>query len=263
MDPYDDLPELLEDVALGEVSERTARKDDGEGLSEAELEAAQARARTIIGEARRGGAGAVSDLREMRRLQLELTLAVGMAVPLTLIRQMIERAGARAEQAGAWMRQLKRVSVVEGVGCISVEFPDRRLGRSNTVYLVLAECGADHDLGAQLGKLYSRIPEACQAEIRKQLSILVHLGRAAYRHAVAAMTPAIVAIAECSAKKNAGGSSLPDAFSTPNTRVNAYNPLILAVDAANTTLYVPRAGPRRVGIYVRLAEEVEPASEKP
>ena len=174
-----------------------------------------------------GAEGEAAGLRDMRNL----SLAIGLPAPRILFDAMVEASRGTNGEKEAWRRELGQMSEVTETGCIRIDFS----GEAAPAYLVLDACGPDHDLTAQLDKIYSRIPAGRRKEILKHLSVLVHLGRAAYALMATKVRPVLAQIGE----KTGGPASPPHA---------------LHVDFANTTLYVPHIGGRRVGIFVRLGE---------
>lgn len=253
----DPAAELFEDLRIDELAENAAeamrRQNGGAGLTDADVEAARARAREIIDETRAAeskkapGGGAAGPLAGMHEMHA-LSLSIGLPVPRILFGQMVEASTATAAQKKAWHRQLKGMSKVKETGCIQADFFDTGTQEKNTAYLVLEECGEDHDLGAQLGKIYSRIPPEKQGEIRRHLSVLIHLGRSAYGQMLKKMMPVLHKVGK---KIPAQGGDKP------------FDPCVLGVDPANTTLFIMPPGTRRVGIFVRLADEIAAAAATP
>lgn len=162
---------------------------------------------------------------------LELSLAIGTPVPRILFAAMVEASQAPDSVKNGWRQELEQELAAEGTGCIRVELPN-----AQTVYLVLDECGPDHDLTAELGKVYSRIPECRHEEIRQHLGALVFLGRFVY---------------DLSTKKTKCVHAVAETIPTSSDEV--FDCQNLKVDNANTTLYLPHIEDRRVGIYVRFA----------
>jgi len=230
-----------DDATIDDLAERVIEAHHaagGKDLGETDRVAAQARAREIINEARdrADDNGALAGLHDMRKL----SLAIGMPVPRILFNAMIDAAAVSESRRRTWRRQLK--FGVKETGCIQVDFQDIHTKENDIAYLVLDKCGPGHDLSAELDKLYTRIPESRQDEIRKHLSVLVYLGRAAYSQMMAEMMLLLTEIGKkipCPADDAAG----PVAF----------DPRMLGVDPANTTIYIPYTQEQRVGIFVRFA----------
>lgn len=237
-----DAAQLFEDLTFDELAEQAAQalhNQTGEVLSDAALDEVRTRAREIVSgtsaETPRGALpGALEGMQDMHNL----TLAIGLPVPRILFAQMVEAAAASAGRKKVWLRQLKDMSAVRETGCIQVDFYDVQAGKKNTAYLVLEECDENHDFGAQLDKVYSRIAEDKQDEIRKHLSMLVYLGRSAYGQMLVKNGPTLAKITQ----------HLP-----PGDDGKPFDPRVIGVDPANTTLYISLPKTKRVGIFVRFA----------
>jgi hypothetical protein len=227
-----DLDELV--AALG--------RQRGAEFSEAELAAARARAQEIVAEARNNGKDPAELVQGLRDMQ-NLTISIGLPVPRILFREMVAAARANPGRKKTWGRQLARMSDVQETGCIGVDFFDTQTRAANKAYLVLDACGADHDLGAQLDRLFARVGADKRDELREHLSMLIHLGREAYGHMSVAARPILTEIA----KKVPAADGRPLDF------------LALRVDPANTTLYLDAPGAQRVGIFVRFEDDVDTA----
>lgn len=230
---------IANELTFDEVADRAADALSAErraagltDLTEAEREAAEERARGLINEASGDSDGALAGMQDMHNL----SLSIGLPVPRIIFGALIEETSAPGGRKKAWRRKLKQMSEVQETGCIQVDIQDA------TVYLVLDGCGPDHDLGAELDKVYSRTPEDRHEEIRKHLSVLVYLGRAAYAQMMIKMDDLLQEVG----KK----------FPAPDS----FDPRVLGIDPANTTFYSPSASERRVGIFVRLSDET--GSEK-
>jgi hypothetical protein len=257
--PGDDVAQLFEDLTIDELAEQAAdalrmqRREAGEDadtsvdLTEAELDAARARARQIIDETRAAqaeakaagdeDAGALAGMQDMHAL----SLSIGLPVPRILFDQIIEASTATPARKKTWRRQVQAMSDVKETGCIQADFFDTRTREKNTAYLVLEECGEDHDLGAQLDKVFSRIAPEKQDEIKKHLSMLIYLGRSAYGQMMMKMMPTL----------SKAVKKIPI-----DAEEKEFDPRVLGVDPTTTTLVVTLPGTRRVGIFVRLADEV-------
>ena len=236
-----DTAELFDEVTLGEMTERAAAAQNavsGVLMSEADLDAVQVRAREIVAEAReaqRAAGAAAAPLTGIGDMHA-LSLSIGLPVPREILAGAVISSSATRGRKRAWLRELKAMTPITETGCIQADFYDTVTRAQNTAFLVLEKCGEDHDLGAQLGKVFGRIAADKHDEIRKHLSMLVFLGRSAYDKMAEKAIPLLVKV----------GKKMPDGF----------NPLRLVVDPQNTTLYIPGGGPHRVGIFVRLANEV-------
>jgi len=244
LDPFVALDGLIFDEATDRAAEALFAKRAATGeaaIGRAERAAAQERAREILGKAgAANGEGPLAGIQDMHNL----SLAIGLPAPRILFDAMVDAAAATNKEKKVWRRQLMRMSEVQETGCIKVDFA----GKKGSAYLVLDECGPGHNLTAQLNKLYARVPNERRGEILNHLSALVHLGRAAYSQMMVQMMPTLEAIGK---KIRVAG---------------AFDPRLLGVDPANTTLYVPHTGNRRVGIFVRLSSEIgdaaPPAAQK-
>jgi hypothetical protein len=159
-------------------------------------------------------------------------ISMGLPATRALLRQFVEHSTAAGspEQTRA-LKAVADLSPVTEVGCMRVDFHDRIANCGNTAYITLEECPRDHDLGAQLGKLQSRCAEAKWPEVLTHLSRLVFFGRSVYAQSARALQPEL----------GAAFVRYPG----------------VQVDAANTTLYLEEAWPRRAGIFVRLRDEIK------
>jgi len=245
----DEFEELFEDETLEELTDKIAasQKEAGKDLSEDDIKAAQARAKTIIQETREaqqlaketsGQADTPLDgMEDMRAL----SLSIGLPVPRILFAQLVKATtSSTRDQKRDWIRKIMALSEIKATGCIQVDFLDNTTKEKNTAYMVLDVCGKDHDLGAQLDKVFSRVSSEKQEEIRKHLSMLIFLGRSAYGQLMVEGTTLLMDIAK----------TLPPSK-------NPFDPRQLVVDPTNTTLYLDIPGTRRVGIFVRLASELK------
>lgn len=224
------LEEALDDLAFDEAVEIAADAQSDEGV---DVGAARERAREIVDQVRTDGdSGSLAGLQDMHNL----SLAIGLPVPRILFSQIVNAANAPENRKKVWRREIKGMSDLTETGCIKVDFRNQSTGEDDTVYLVFDECQEDHDLGAQLEKIYSVIPESKQDDIRKHLSTLVLLGRSAYGQMIIKMAPLLEKI-----KKK-----MPDEF----------EPRRLCIDAKNTTIFLPEVDTSRVGIFVRFESEV-------
>jgi hypothetical protein len=160
-----------------------------------------------------------------------LTLATGSPAPRVILPLVIDATTATKGRKKVWKKKVMKAlpDKGEGLGCIQVDFFDTSTQKPNVVRLVLEPCGGDHDLDAQLAKIYSRIPPQKHAGICKHLGMLIHCGRAAYGDLLASLGPVAHKI-----KK-----SLP-----------AGSDIRMVVDPANTTLFVGVPGTKRVGIFI-------------
>lgn len=237
----DEIEELFDEITLDEVVEKAAgvRREAGEDLSPGDVEAARARAKELVDEARQDPeSGLLAGRKDMQNL----ALSIGLPVPRALFDVMIDAGTAPPARKKALRQQLPAMSPVTETGCIRADFFDTTTQAPNVVFLVLEACDAAHDLGAQLDKIYGRLKPDKREEIRNHLSMLVYLGRTAYGQMLAGNPDLVKKLLR----------KLPAGF----------DPHVLNVDPANTTLFLgaPCDG-RRVGIFVRLESEVGAENE--
>jgi hypothetical protein len=135
-------------------------------------------------------------------------------------------------------KEILEISSVRAVGCMEVDFFNAELGRKDKAYLVLDECEADHDLGAQLDKLRRHVAAEKWPEVVRSLSMLVFVARSVYE--TVARDKADLVRRMCPGAEG----------------VLAYK-----VDPSNTTLFVD-AIPQRIGIFVRMEDEVKNLSPR-
>lgn len=170
----------------------------------------------------------VKGMQEFRALQL----SAGAPTPRVLFGEVARALNCTSSRRAAVARKLAKCVPNRGTGCLKVDFYDTQTLGPNVAYLVLDECEADHDLGAQLELLYSRSKESRHKDILAHLSHLIHLGRAAYSCSVNDAATTLRQLAK----------KLPEGF-------DPLGPAL--VDPVNTTLYLPLPNSRRVGIFVR------------
>ena len=156
----------------------------------------------------------------------ELAVSTGMPVPRELFEGMVSAAAATKKQKKKWRRALAKELPDKNMqqGCIGM------VAEGVKVFFVLKPCGPDHDLDAQLEKIFTRIPESRRSEVLKHMSALVQMGRSTYSAMVAKLSPVLEPIQR----------SLPPEF-------NAHR---LMIDPANTTIFLQSSGPNRVGIFI-------------
>lgn len=218
------LDPLLEELAA-EAAEEWKEANGGGEVTEEDKEAAKRRALALVREERENnGAGHAH----------ALALSIGAAVPRRLFGAAIAGAAAGAEQKKGWRRGLEKALGDGGKdqGCISVDFYDTRSRRRETAYLLLEAVGAGHDLGAELDKLYGRTAAEAREKLKKELSMLVFLGRSAYGQ---------VMMEAASVLEEVAGRQAPP--------VNFKE---LSIDPANTTFHLAAYPEARVGIRVKI-----------
>lgn len=237
----DDMDALLEDVTLGELAEQGAETLGDHKLTQDEMDGVQTRAREIVDKARADGTSPLDGMEDMHKL----TLSIGVVVPRVLFAGAIAASTATAARKKSWMKQIGNMD--PDVGCIKVDFLNSETGDADVAYLRLEECGADHDLGAQLEKLYAVIKPENRAKVMEQLSMIVFLGRSAYGQMFVKLRPILDKIARKVPANASADASAEKPFAFRD----------LEVDYANTTLHTTIPGTRRVGIFVRLSAEVD------
>ena len=220
------------DDAFAEVLWDEAAEAAVEGASEeeaAEVEAARARAQALVGGLGGGLAGGEPATRPHEMALL--AQAMGLPVPRTLFAEMVRAGGAPAGKKKKLLGRLEALAPHAETGCVSLQFRGPAGGAPLEAHLLLEKCGADHDLSAQLDPLYARTPPDQHDTLRQHLSMLVFLGRRAYRQALGALSREAAEMAKW----------LPAGF----------DPSDLRVDPANTTLHLPPPCTARVGLFVR------------
>ena len=222
---------------LNAIAARAANalRASGKKVSETDIQDAQIRARKLVDEARADPSKNPRDGLEAMR---NLALSIGLPVPRILLAEMIKASSASASRKKKLIARLPKISEVSETGCIKVDFPVTKNGKSShdTAFLVLDQCAPDHDLGAQIYKLFSRISADKQDEIRKHLSMLIALGRRSFGTVVAENKNLLKEIA----------NGLPADF--PVTR--------LMIDTKNTTFFMAAPCKTRVGIFIRFESEL-------
>ena len=172
-----------------------------------------------------------------------LTLSMGLPSTRAIFRDMIRGAGLRGIAKDDAMKAVVDFSPVTEVGCLKVDFHNRKTGKGDVAYLLLDQCPRTHNVGKQLDKLKPLVAEAKWPEVLQQLGSLIFMGRSVYGQ---------VARKHLDLIRKIKGLPADD----PCTAF-----LDLQVDMATSTLFVNPDSPNRVGIYIRLESEVK--TEKP
>ena len=181
-----------------------------------------------------------SDREGLQDLQ-NLSLSMGLPTARACFRAMLAANASPATSHKYYkeaMRQIANFSPVTEIGCMRVDFFNTSTNRADVAYMVLDECAADHDLGAQIVKLRTHVADEKWPEVVKHMSMLIHLGRSIYSQIAEKEKPLIRKI-----------------FSRPAAH-DCADLLKLGVDSRNTTLFVDPRWPQRVGIFIRLASEL-------
>jgi hypothetical protein len=139
------------------------------GFSPEEVENAKRRASDLTDTL---GKDALQGMEDMRKL----STSIGLPLPRCLVQAAIRRSSATVAQKKQWMETAAEMAGIKELGAIEVKIPEKK----KVAYLTLGRCGADHDLGKQLEPLYSLIGDQERDRIRKELSVLVLLGRQTY-----------------------------------------------------------------------------------
>jgi hypothetical protein len=145
------------------------------------------------------------------------------------------RGGAKARAA----QKIAEFSPITEAVCLKIDFYDRLAGRARTAYMLLAQCPKEHNLGAQLEKVKTRIVPEKWPQILQHLSMLVFTARSLYAQ-IATHNQALLQEMVGERQKE---------YST------------VKIDNANTTIYLNAGWPNRIGILVRLDDEVGAADE--
>ena len=222
---------LLEELAT-EAAEEGKEANGGGEVTEEDKEAAKRRALALGREERENnGAGHAH----------ALARSIGAAVPRRLFGAAIAGAAAGEEQKKGWRRGVEKALGDGGKdqGCISVDFYNTRSRRRETAYLLLEAVGAGHDLGAELDKLYSRTAAETQERLKKELSMLIFLGRSAYGQVMMFLDR----------RSSEAASVLEEVAGRQAAPVNFKE---LSIDPANTTFHLAAYPEARVGIRVKI-----------
>lgn len=224
---------LLDGMALDEAADIAARhhvSDGGTQPSDAHLHEAKQKAKKFLNDV---GTEGLKDLRA-------LTLTMGMPSARKILKQLIDFGIAPDPVKQSLRDAVDRISPeMKEHGCQEITFFNKAKGKEDKIYLVADECDANHDLTAQLNKMAPHIPVARRPEINHHISVLVYIVRSVFAKVV---------------KENE--SLLKDILryvpSSERLNINA-----LQVDPRNTTLCFHPHTPRRVGIFVKMSDEVE------
>jgi hypothetical protein len=218
---------------IAQVADRVAARtaaEEGKELSPDELASVAEKAEKLVKRMENGDASELSGLEDFQKLGQ----AMGTAVPRVLTEHYIEHSGLGAAQQEVLKKQAAAVfSALPDGGAIELKI--REGGQNVTAYLLLDECPADHDLGAELDKLYSRIPASRHEEVKKHLSFLVFVGRQMYTKVIM--------------DNESLYRPLSDRFK--------FDIRQLGIDPTNTTLFGGPEWPKRVGIFVKFANSAQ------
>lgn len=173
-----------------------------------------------------------------------LTLSMGLHTARACFRAMLDANAVAGAARAAAEQEITAFSPVTEVGCMRVDFFNMLTAGPDTAYLVLEQCPPNHNLSAQLHKLHRLVDSEKWIEVLKHLSMLVHLGRSVFNQIAQQNLPLLRRI-----YKRGAGDACADL-------------LHLGVDSRNTTLFVDPRWPVRVGVFVKLASEVEAEESK-
>jgi hypothetical protein len=172
----------------------------------------------------------------MKDLQ-NLTLAIGLPTARAALRQLVEAGSAGGAEKDGMLKAIERIPpLITEPGCMQVDFYNTDSKEMSTVYLELDVCNSNHDLGAEMDKLKRLIDKSKWGELLKHFSVLIAIGRSVFAKL---------------ARENADLISEIRSYLPENER--QIDLQTLSVDMSNTTLFVLRRLPRRVGIFVRSA----------
>jgi hypothetical protein len=225
------------DEAMREAVARTlaSMAETGqEAPDEETLAAAQAKAREMLREAGGDGDDPAAGINDLRAL----TSSMGLPAARIAFRHMIKAAGVRGAVKHEALASIKAFSPITEVGSMKIDFFNRETGKPDVAWLLLDECRANHDLGAQLDKIKPHVAPEKWPEILKHCSTLIGIGRTVYAQLAKNNLALIRKI-----------NGLP--ASDPCTEYLAYK-----VDMASSTLYLGAAWPNRIGLFVHLDKDV-------
>jgi hypothetical protein len=184
-------------------------------------------------------------MREGMKDMQALSFSIGAPLFRGLFAALVAASTASDARKRQWLRTAKDADTGRGnVGCMEFGVPAGPGGPATKAYAVLRPCAADHDLGAQLQKLDSRLGPKARHRLREELSVLRVLGLRVFADMCTRLKRTIAAVL-----KKVPGDYTIEQFAT------------LTTDPANTTMLtgVPAAG--RIGIFIDLESEIE--TEKP
>ena len=198
-------------------------------IDKSTIEQGEAQAKEIISKG--GDQEMFSGMEDMRKLSLSL----GLPVPFTLFAALIDRTTAPANKKKKWKKAVRGAMPASDDGCLEVDFLDKA-GAKRKARCLLAPCGPDHDLSSEIDQITNLAASAGAGKaLLEHLSMLVHLGRAAYGQVATLMIPLLEKVAD----------ALPE-------EAGLFDVWDLRVDGSNTTLYCPNVEDRRVGIRILL-----------
>jgi hypothetical protein len=118
--------------------------------------------------------------------------------------------------------KLNKLCWITEVGCLKVDYYNKKTEKQDTIHILLKECDKDHNLTNELDKLKQHLDDDKWNEILKQLSSLILLTRSIYSYTMQQLN------------QSEGSSKYDD---------------ILSVDMDNTTLYIKNYN-NRIGIFL-------------
>ena len=165
-------------------------------------------------------------------LQQRALLYMGVHAACKVFHAMVAAAGLGGGAEARARAAIQAFTPPTEEGCLQVNFYNRGTRRGDVAYLVLGECPGDHDLGRQLDKLKAHVLEDKWAEVLQSISLLVRTGITVYGQL---------------ARKHA--SLIRDILGADAQYLD------LKVDATNTTLYLDKGWPARIGVFIWLKDD--------
>lgn len=164
----------------------------------------------------------------------KLGRAAGTPAARIMLGHLIAAGGAPATVKAALRKRVAKIELINLTGCLTIDFFNPATHAKETLYPVLDECPAGHDFDAELARVKAFIAAEKWPMFLHHLSVLVALGRGVY-HAVLEENKELV-------------SEIMSHLTDAQKEEFAHGML---VDTKDTTLYVLKDWPQRVGIFIK------------
>jgi len=168
-----------------------------------------------------------------------LTLSMGLPMARAMFQMMVQHSSLSHTKKAAATKAIIKFSPITEVGCMKVDFYNQTTKSIDVAYLILDVCPKDHDIEAQLDKLHVHVSTEKWPEVLHHISMLFYIGRSTY---------AQLSRIHLNLIQDIQGLGSDD----PCTKF-----LDLQVDMDNTTLYYDIELPKRVGIFVKLTDDLD------
>jgi len=176
------------------------------------------------------------DEKGLKDLQ-NLTLSMGLPITRIMFQYMLDDANIKGSTKKIILQDIDAISPITEIGCMKVDFFNKKTNQADVAYLVLDRCSNNHCLSTQLDKLKNVVADVKWPDVIRSISMLIHIGRSVYSQV---------------SRKNI--NIIRQIYNKSINDCAKY--LDLQVDLDNTTLYLDESWLGRVGIYIKLNDEI-------